>query len=78
MVLKRTTNTSNRVNIVMLIGPQLVKKHLTITEHELHYHVHKIKSLAKILSQFNSVHTSITNFFKLQFNIILPSTSSSP
>jgi hypothetical protein len=42
---------------------------------KVHYCVLKSLSLEPILSQFNPVHTLTTNFFQINFYIILPSTS---
>jgi len=43
-----------------------------------YYLLDKIPPLLCVLSQMNSVHTLITYFFGIHFNIILPSTSNSP
>jgi hypothetical protein len=44
---------------------------------KVHYGVHKRPLPAPILSQMNRVHTLQTCFYKIHFNIILPSTSRS-
>jgi hypothetical protein len=62
-----------------LIGAQLVIKIPQLLQYpKVHYRVHNIKSLDPILSQLNRIHILIYYFFKIRFNIILPSTSISP
>jgi len=41
---------------------------------KVHYRFHNSPTLVRILSQINPAHTLTTYFFKVHFNIILPST----
>jgi hypothetical protein len=43
-----------------------------------HYHVHKSLTLGPILSHMNSLHTLKICFFKIRFNIVLPSVPQYP
>ena len=42
---------------------------------KIHYNLHKNPAFVSPLSQINAVHTLITSFFKVHFNITFPSTS---
>jgi hypothetical protein len=50
---------------------------LILCNPKFYYRVHKIRQLARILSQRNPVHALPTDFFKIPFNTTLPSTSRS-
>jgi hypothetical protein len=62
----------------MLSVAQLVKNFPTFPwKPKIHYRVHKILPLIRILSQMNSVYITTFCFSKIHFNIILPSMSTS-
>lgn len=64
-----------RIPLEKLTVAQLDKKlHVGFTEHEVHYHAHDKPQLVTILSHMDPVYTLYSYVFKININIILPST----
>jgi hypothetical protein len=61
-----------------LLDTQMTNKFPFLCNPYIHYRVHKNLPLNSILSQLNSSHTLIPNFFKIHFNIIIKLTPTSP
>jgi hypothetical protein len=60
-------------------GNDLVKKSSPSMEPKFHYHDHKSPPLGSVSSQMKKVvHISISYYFQINFNLILPSTPIPP
>lgn len=65
---------TNRPTLWRKVLPRLVKKfHAFCDTYGFRYRIHKRPRPITILNQINLLHTSLSRFLKLHFNIILPS-----
>jgi hypothetical protein len=67
------TNSTEQSSFEKLIITDQIKRFPACCETRVHCRVHKSPSLEAIISLISPIHTLISYFFKIHFNIILPS-----